>query len=72
MVLVYLDDYMKKNANRFICITMHKTQIQLDLTIKADSLKLIEEKVGNSLELASTGVKLPSQNTNGSGAKVNH
>jgi hypothetical protein len=28
--------------------------------------------VGNSLELASTGVKLPSQNTNGSGAKVNH
>jgi hypothetical protein len=38
---------------------------------KTDTLKLIEEKVGKSLEHISTGEKSPEPNTNGSGSKIN-
>ena len=30
MVLVKLDAYMQKNANRSILITLHKTQVQMN------------------------------------------
>jgi hypothetical protein len=50
---------MQKNINRYMLITLQKTQTQciIDLYIKPDTLNLIEQKVGNSLELASTGNK---------------
>jgi hypothetical protein len=36
-----------------------------DLHIKPETLKLIEEKVGKSLEDMGTGEKIPKQNSNG-------
>lgn len=49
--------WRQKNPNRSILLTLHKTQLQWikDLSIKPDTLKLTEEKVGNSLELIGTG-----------------
>ena len=41
-----------------------------DLNIRPDIPNLIEQKVGNSLELTDTGV--PEQNTKGSGSKINN
>ena len=41
-----------------------------DLNIKPDSLNLIEEKVGESLQLIDTGGKFPEQNFNGSRSKI--
>ena len=46
-----------------------------DLNIKPDTLNLIEEKVGKSLELIGMGQgeggqKFPKQNSNGSGSKI--
>ena len=43
---------MQKNANRFIFITLNKTQIQMNQRhqIKRDTLNLIKEKLENNLE----------------------
>lgn len=53
------DTYMQKKANRFIFITLHKTQFQVDkgkdINISSDTLNLIKEKVGNRLELTGIG-----------------
>jgi hypothetical protein len=43
-----------------------------DLYIKPDTLKLIEEKLGKSIEHISRGDNFPQQNTNGSGSKINN
>ena len=47
---------MQKNENRSIFDTLHKAEVQLDQEpqCKTDSLNLIEEKVGKSLELIGT------------------
>jgi hypothetical protein len=37
---------------------LYKSQVQVNLYIKVDTLKLIEEKVGKSLEDMGTGGKL--------------
>ena len=56
MVLVKLDACMRENANRFISITVDKTQVQVEeVNIKPDMLNLIEEKLGNSLEQIDSG-----------------
>lgn len=51
-----------------VLITLHKTPFKWikDLDIKRDTLNLIEEKVGNTLE---TKRQVPEQNINGSGSK---
>ena len=36
-------------------MTMHKTQVQIELNIKPATLNLIEEKVGSTLEHIGTG-----------------
>jgi hypothetical protein len=41
-----------------------------DLHIKPETLKLIEEKVGKSLEHMGTGKRIPNQNTNGLHHKI--
>jgi hypothetical protein len=41
-----------------------------NLNIKPDTLNLIEEKVGKSVELIATGGKFPKQNSNGSCSKI--
>jgi hypothetical protein len=53
-----------------VLITLHKTPFKWikDLDIKRDTLNLIEEKVGNTLE---TKRQVPEQNINGSGSKFN-
>jgi hypothetical protein len=43
-----------------------------DLSIKLDTLKLIEEKVRNSLELIVMGDNFLKQNTNSSDTKINN
>jgi hypothetical protein len=43
-----------------------------DLNIKPDTLNLIEEKMGNCLEHIGKGKKIPEQNTNGFGNKINN
>ena len=40
------------------------------VNIKPDTLNLIKEKVGKSLELIDTGGELPKQNSNGSHSKI--
>jgi hypothetical protein len=52
MVLVQLGVGMYKNANGTIFISLYKAQDQEieDLHIKQDTLNLIEEKVGKSLD----------------------
>ncbi|KAL6066321.1 hypothetical protein STEG23_033459 [Scotinomys teguina] len=46
-----------KTTNRSISVTMHKTQVQVDQRPQHNTvtLKLIEEKVGNTLEHIGTG-----------------
>jgi len=48
---------MLKNANQSILITLYKAKVQVDqdLHIKPDTLKLIEEKLGKHLEHMGTG-----------------
>ena len=49
---------MQKIVNRFISITMHKTQIQIDQRPQHKAshiMNVIEEKVGNKLEHIGTG-----------------
>ena len=48
---------MEKNVNGSILIFLYKAQVQVDkdLHIKPDTLKLIEEKVGKSLKHMGTG-----------------
>jgi hypothetical protein len=43
---------MQKNANQTILISLYKDQVKWikNLHIKPDTLKLVEEKVGKSLE----------------------
>lgn len=47
---------MYKNTNISILITVYKTEEQVDerLNIRSDTLNLIKEKAGNSLELTGT------------------
>lgn len=56
MVLIKLNDNMYKNTNISILITVYKTEVQVDerLNIRPDTLNLIKDKVGNSLELTGT------------------
>jgi hypothetical protein len=56
---------MKINLFLSPCIKLNSKWIK-DLNIKPDTLNLIKEKVGKSLELIGTG----RQNTNGSGSKI--
>ena len=42
-----------------------------DLNIKLDTLNLIEDKVGNSLEIIGYRSQLPEHNTNSSDTKIN-
>ena len=48
---------MKKNENRPFLISLYKAQVQVDqsLHIKLGTLKLLEEKVGKTLEHTGTG-----------------
>ena len=50
MLLIKLDGCIQKNANRYILIILHKTQLKIDQRPqqKPDTLNLIEEKVRNS------------------------
>jgi hypothetical protein len=60
------------NANRSILITLHKTQVQ-DLNVKADTLNLVEEKVGISLGSGGTGDSfLNRKTTNNAGTEINN
>jgi hypothetical protein len=43
-----------------------------DLSIKPDTLNLIEEKVRNCLKQIGIGDKLSEQNTNSTGTKINN
>ena len=56
MVLVQLVS-MQKNTNRSILISLYKAQVQIGQgpPNKSDTLKVIEEKVGKSLEHISIG-----------------
>lgn len=56
MVLIKLNNNMYKNTNISILITVYKTEEQVDerLNIRSDTLNLIKEKAGNSLELTGT------------------
>ena len=53
MALVQLDAGMLKKANRSILTILHKklTPNESKTSLRPDTLNLIEEKVGNSLEL---------------------
>jgi hypothetical protein len=57
MVLVQFIISMWNNANRPILISVYKAQVQVDHAspIKLYALKLVEEKVGKSLEYMGTG-----------------
>jgi hypothetical protein len=58
MMLVQLAVSTEKNANGSILISLYlKSKLIKDLHIKPDTLKLIEEKVGKSLEHMGTGGK---------------
>jgi hypothetical protein len=61
-----------KNANQHILTTLYKSHIQVDqeLPLKLDTLKLVEENVGKSLEHMDTGKKFPEQNSNGLCSKI--
>jgi hypothetical protein len=50
--------------------TKLKTKGIKDLHIRPETLKLIEEKVGESLEDMGTGKKIPKQNSNGLCCKI--
>jgi hypothetical protein len=56
-MLLKLDNYMWKLSNRYIIVTLHKTNTKRvkELNIKLDKLKVIEEKLRNSLECIGTG-----------------
>jgi hypothetical protein len=43
-----------------------------DLKVKPDTLNLIKEKVGKSLDLIGTAESFSLQNTDGSGPKINY
>ena len=57
MVLVQLALSMQKNENRPFLISMYKAQVQVYeiYHIKPGTLKLLDEKVGKTLELIGTG-----------------
>ena len=57
MVLVYLDVFMEKNANKSISFTLHiiQTHVAQRINIQLDTLNPIEEE--SCLELISTGDK---------------
>jgi hypothetical protein len=56
MVLIKPDDCTKMNENRFILITLYKTQLQVHQRWKKmDTLDLIEEKVRNILAFIGIG-----------------
>jgi hypothetical protein len=57
MVLVKLDEFMQRDANRFVSIILHKTQVQVDQRPEHETryTSLIEKKEGNSLECAGAG-----------------
>ena len=63
---------MYKNANIHIYHPAQKFKFKRirDLNIKPDSLYLIEEEVGNSLELIGTGKDFLN-NSNSTGTKIN-
>ena len=52
MMLVQLEVTMQKNTNQSVLISLYKAQVRVDQgpPDKTDTLKLIEEKVGKSLE----------------------
>lgn len=75
MVLVKLDGFMEMNANRStLTIILYKTQLQCvkDLNIRLDTFHLIEEKIGNSLELMGIGKMISEQNTFSTGILINN
>ena len=56
MVLVQLALSMQKNENRPFLISLYKAKVQVDQrSIKPGTLKLLEEKVGKTLEHIGTG-----------------
>ena len=59
MVLVQLEVSRQKNTNRSILISLYKAQLQVDQgpPHKSDMLKLIEKKLGKTLEHMGTGEK---------------
>lgn len=59
-----------RRCNTSICITLPKTQVQIDQRAQCKIRNLIEQKLGNSFELITTGDNFE-QNTKGSGSKVN-
>ena len=72
MVLVQLALSMLKNEIRPFLISLYKAQCKWikDLHIKPDTLKLLDEKAGKTLEHIGTGKKFSEQHTNGSSSKV--
>ena len=52
--------------------TKFKSKFIKDLNVKSDTLNLIEEKEGKTFKLIGIEVKLPEQNINGSGSKINN
>lgn len=71
MVLVKMHRFLCKNENRYISITLHKTQLHIDqgLQQRPNTLNLIEQEVGNKLEVTSTGKDLQNKNTNSTGKR---
>lgn len=61
-----------EEANGSTSITLHKTEVQVDLylTIKPDALTLMEKKVGHILECI--GRQFSEQNTNRAVTKINN
>lgn len=74
MVLVNADSCMYKNPNKPILINLYKTWFQMDSILKkmTRSVELIQKKMGNSLELNSTGTDISTENPVSTGSQINH
>ena len=48
-MLERLDTHMKKNKTGFLQFTIHKNQLKINLNIKPETMKLLEENIGLKL-----------------------
>jgi hypothetical protein len=54
-MLEKLDICMQKTETRSMFVTLYKYQLKVDLNIRPETLKLIQERAGNTLEAISIG-----------------
>jgi hypothetical protein len=57
MLLRKLDTHMQKTESRSMSVTLYKYQLKVykDLNISPETLKLVQEKAGNTVELMCIG-----------------